>query len=95
MANKGGSFNKGVVAPELIEERAKCQFNQEELRVFLHGGQEELKAWNYMMNTFGDDPQTRNSIDFYDMTPHEMQENLWKRMKIVYEKHKEPFFENS
>ena len=44
------------MAPELIEERAKCQFNQEELRLFLHGGQEELKVWNYMMNTFGDDP---------------------------------------
>lgn len=92
MLARTGSVKRGVVSPDLLEERAKCAFSQEELMNFVHGGDETLSAWKRMMAMFGDDPELRNTLDFYDMTPHEMQENLWKRMLSVYQKHKPEFF---
>lgn len=38
--NKTGSVKNSIVAPDLVHERAKCQFDQLELREFLHGGRE-------------------------------------------------------
>jgi hypothetical protein len=34
-----GSFKNKVVATELQQERANCNFDQEKLRVALHGGE--------------------------------------------------------
>ena len=94
MLAKTGSVKRGVVSPDLLEERAKCNFDKQELRTFVHGGQHRLSAWEDMMK-IGDDPDLANTLEFYDMTPHEMHENLWKRMNVVYKKHKAKFFENS
>ena len=33
----GGSVKRGIVNPDLLEERAKCDFNQRELVLFLFG----------------------------------------------------------
>ena len=44
------------------------------------------------MDRFGADPEIRNTIEFYEMTPHEMQENLWRRISVLYKKHKQEFF---
>ena len=33
----GGSLKRGIVAPELLEERANRNFDQRELLLFLHG----------------------------------------------------------
>ena len=63
--------------------------------MLLHGGADKLQAWDRMMTMFGDDPELANTLEFYDMTPHEMHENLWRRMKVVYEKHRETFFKQS
>ena len=38
-----GSLKNKIVATDLLEERAKCAFDQEELRVAVHGGPEEWK----------------------------------------------------
>ena len=34
-------------------------------------------------------------MGFYDMTPHEMQEDLWKRINTLYKTHKKVCFEDS
>ena len=47
-----------------------------------------------MMKMFGDDPELANTIEFYDMTPHEMHENLWTRMNVILKKHKDKFYES-
>ena len=82
-----GSVKKGIVAPDLLEERAKCAFDQAEMRTFIAGGPEREQKWREIVDLFGADPTLRNHIDFYDMTPHEMQEDLWKRINTLYSKH--------
>ena len=33
----GGSVKRGIVNPDLLEERAKCNFDQVEMRTYLFG----------------------------------------------------------
>lgn len=33
-------------------------------------------------------------MEFYDFTPHEMQEDLWRRINVIYNKHKKQMLEN-
>ena len=94
MLGRTGSVKRGVVSPDLLDERAKCAFDQDELRVFLHGNQERLDLWKQTVDSFGADEGIKNTIEFYDMTPHEMQENLWKRINVMYAKHKDRLFIN-
>ena len=56
------------------------------------GDKEKSKRWKYFVDLFGADPGLRNNLEFYDMTPHEMQEDLWKRINVLYTKHKEEVF---
>jgi len=48
--------------------------------------------WKETFDLFGSDPELRNHIGFNDLTPHEQQEDLWKRINVMYSKHKERFF---
>jgi len=45
MSRKTGSVKKGIVAPDLLEERAKCAFNKEELATLLAGGTEREQGF--------------------------------------------------
>ena len=84
MLAKTGSVKRGVVSPDLLAERAKCGFDQEELQKFLHGGSARLEKWRQIVDTFGADEGIRNSVEFYELTPHEMQENLWRRINVLW-----------
>jgi len=53
----------------------------------LHGGEEKLTVWKEFVDLIGNDEALRNKVEFYDLTPHEMQENLWKRINVLYKKH--------
>jgi len=57
----------------------------------LHGGTERETEWHKISDTFGADPALRNHFSFYDMTPHEMQEDLWKRINVLKKKHQHLF----
>ena len=46
------------------------------------------------MDLLGHDPELKNTLEFYDMTPMEQQEDLWRRMKVLLEKHGAEFFKN-
>ena len=92
MSRKTGSIKRGIVAPDLLEERAKCAFDQQELSGWLMGDEEKTRRWRYFVDLFGADPELRNKLEFYDLTPHEMQEDLWKRINVLYTKHSEEVF---
>ena len=94
MLRKTGSVKKGIVATDLLEERAKCAFDQEELRRFIMGGEIKYNKTKEIFDLIGNDPELRNNLEFLELTPHEMQENLWKRINVMYAKHKKLFFED-
>lgn len=85
--DRTGSVKRGIVSPDLLEERAKCAFDKPALQQFLHGGEEKLTVWKEFVDLIGNDDELRNKVEFYDLTPHEMQENLWKRINVMYKKH--------
>ena len=93
MIRRTGSVKQGIVAPDLLEERAKCAFDQQELQTLMYGGEERLTAFKSLVDTWGADEGIRNRIECYDYTPHEMQEELWKRINVLYKKHKHRVFE--
>jgi Ser-tRNA(Ala) deacylase AlaX len=81
----GGSIKDRVVAQELIDERAKCDFDQQELQELLHGGKEMLAEHKQTFDEFGSMKEVANHAKFYEYTPAEMQKDLWKRIKHVYQ----------
>ena len=36
---------------------------------------------------FGNNPELANHIRWYEMTPEEKQEDLWRRNKVIYEQY--------
>jgi len=43
----------------------------------------------------GEDPELRNNIEYYELTPHEQHENLWKRVNVLFKKHYKRCFVDS
>ena len=95
MSRRTGSVKKGIVAPDMLAERAKLAFDQAEMRTFLHSGKEDENNYKEMIDMFGADEGLRNHLEFYDMTPGEMQEDLWKRINVLYTKHKDICFKQA
>ena len=89
---KTGSVKRGIVAQDLLDERAKLAFDQEELSEFVGGGADRNNIWKKHVDRFGADDRLRNYIGFYDYTPNEMQIDLWKRIRVLYENHQEDYF---
>jgi len=48
-----------------------------------------------MQDMCGNDPELTNHIAFYDMDRNEMQIDLWKRVNVLFKKHRKEFFEES
>ena len=69
------------MAPELQEERDKCNFDRKELEVIMLGGPERYKlvkdTYDFIENT----PEIRNHSRFYQMSVTEQQTDLWRRLK--------------
>lgn len=89
---RAGSVKRGAVSLDLAQERQKRNFDQDELRIFLHGGTEAFSVWKRSMDLLGNDPELCNTMEFYAMTPNEMQADLWRRMKVLLDKHGSEFF---
>ena len=78
----GGSVKRGIVNPDLAEERAKCDFDQGELRHFLFG----QKLIDFIMSV--DDlqvkhPEIQSGIDYYEKTREEKFHEWWRRYGVV------------
>jgi hypothetical protein len=76
----GGSLKRGIVNPDLLDERKKCTFDQDELARFI------LTDYNYtflkeMQALIKEHPDLiENSMDIYDMTRSEKMEVAWRRI---------------
>jgi len=79
-----GSVKNKVVATDLLEERANCNFDQEKLRVILHGGELQFKIYKDMLDDFSV-PELRNTFAYMEADVNEKQIDMWKRMKYMYE----------
>ena len=92
---KTGSVKDKIVAPDLAAERAKCDFDQEELRVHLMGGPVAYNAQKDVFDRLGNNPATKNHIKWYEYTPEEKQEDLWARNKAIMETYGKEFFKDA
>ena len=78
-------MKRGIVNPDLVEERSKLAFDRRELRRFSMGDFifdmcEELD--DFMEKN----PELLGSGDEYEMTREELMEHYWKKIKVVSEK---------
>jgi acyl-CoA oxidase len=76
-----GSIKRNIVASDLVEERAHCNFDQDELCRFIDPLVENKKEF---MTLVEKTPQLSNTHKFYEMTIAEKQENLWSRLHHLY-----------
>ena len=87
-----GSIKNKIVAPDLLAERAKCDFNQQEMREFLAGDKERYESTKREFSRFAQNPALRNHLKWYELDPEEKQEDLWRRNKIIYESYGKELF---
>jgi len=78
-----GSLKNKITATDMLEERAKVAFDQQELQVYLHGGEENFKGHKAMMDVMSH-PELKNHHKFYEMTPEEQQHDLMKRTSFLW-----------
>jgi acyl-CoA oxidase len=90
---KTGSVANKFVAPDLEEERAKRDFDADEMQKFLYNGEEAINYNKESFEFFNKDG-IRNDLKFYEMTPYEQQELTWGKLKWIYENHGDKFFKS-
>ena len=64
------------------------------MNLLLNGDQAQADVDKEMVDLFDSDPQLRNTIEHYEMTVEERQYDLYKRTKVLYEKHGDRLFRN-
>jgi len=80
----GGSVKRGIVNPDLLEERAKCNFNQREMVLFLFDEQptEYIEKINKMIV---EHPELQTGIEYYEMSREEKLKLWYRRYRIIME----------
>ena len=83
-AKLGGSMKRGIVNPDLLEERAKRAFDVDELVKFNMG---EIRYNKYleMVELYKKYPEFCGTAEEYEMTREEQMERGWKKIKLVNE----------
>jgi hypothetical protein len=76
-----GSAKDQIVASDLIEERQNCNFDQEELAMFLDDLHIIKKGAQTLLNSI---PETRNNPRFFELSIEEQQQELWKRLHFMH-----------
>ena len=62
IGRRQGSVKNKIVASDLAEERAKCDFDTQEMLMFVSGGQEALDLNKTTMDTIKEHPELHNTI---------------------------------
>lgn len=63
--------------------------------MFVHGGPLAIKRWKEgVADLMGSEPEIQNNLEFTDLTREEQQEEMWKRVKLMYERHNDTHFKN-
>lgn len=89
-----GSIKDKIVAPDLLEERAKRNFDAEELTHALYGGKQGYDEYVRIHTFIESDPILRNDEKFYEMTREEQMEVLFKKVRRSYELDKDNYYLN-
>ena len=84
MKRVSGSVKDKVVATEIAQERANRDFDQYELAVALHGGEELYREAKDIQEDFSKHSELTNHFKYYEMTVDEQQQDLWRRIKFMY-----------
>jgi len=77
----GGSIDRGITNPALIEERAKCTFDQAEFEKLMMGDLTH-KYFTLRKVELDKHPELRASPGFGEMTREEMIEDWWRRYMV-------------
>ncbi len=93
-APRTGSIKDKIVAPDLLEERAKRNFNVQELTLALAGGQQNFDEYIRNVKFIESDPILRNSEKFYDMTREEQMEVLFKKIRRSFELDRKTYYQD-
>lgn len=79
----GGSIKRDIVNPDLLEERAKCNFDQTELANFVLGTDitEEMRV---LREEIKKDENMRVGLNFYEFTREEQMTTLWRITTAIF-----------
>ncbi len=92
----GGSIKRGIVNPDLLEERAKRTFEAAELEEFYFGSR--ARDFIHEISDFIERrPEVRTPMEYFHMTREGRMREHWRRFKIFMEDEKmsKVFTENS
>jgi len=88
-----GSIKEGRVSSILIEERAKCSFDMEEMKLFFWRFRENIDEMAIHERDMKSAPDVLpNHHKFLEMTPDEQRTDLWKRMNKLNEIDRKRYF---
>lgn len=92
--NFGGSIKNKVTNPDLLDERAKCIFNQREMEEFLFS-KEVAEYSDDVLVDQKKHPELCNDFSWYDMTREEKQANWLRRYNILSNMDREKYITNA
>ena len=90
---QAGSIKNKIVATELLEERAKRNFDQKELKLITFNMPDEIDAkWNRVVSDMETDPELALTHEYYEMTREEIQLMWMKKLNHLYFKKDRDFY---
>ena len=87
-----GSIRNNIVATELVGERSKCNFDQEEMYRIYYSNPEIRKIKAKADFNAANDPIMKNTHKYYEWSPKEIQENWMKKLQRAWKVDKEFYF---
>ena len=78
------SIKKGIVADELIIERAKCAIDQKELQTLFYANQETFDLIMRSMKDQADDPEFGKTHKYNEMTREEVQLDWMRKLHHAF-----------
>ena len=86
-----GSVKNKIVAPELLKERANCDFDQQEIKSLLMRP-EARQIFDKTLNDMTDDPKLMPTHKYLEWSPKEIQENWMRKLHYLWFKKDRKFY---
>ena len=80
----GGSVKRGIVNPDLLEERAKCNFDQREMANYLFKADLVLQV-EKINNWIVKHPALKSDVNYYEMSRDERFKVWYRRYRYIME----------
>ena len=87
----GGSIKRGIVNPDLLEERAKSSFNKAELEVFVYGP-DAVEQIAMVADFNRRHPELVDGFEYYEMSREEKFKSWWRKYHAVMKDEKAHIF---